>query len=85
VGQRPSAGAGSRQYKKIQGKAKDKRPRVTQPGYIGGINVDFISIGITVVGLIYLGIMELSKEMTIEDYLRHSITTGQTGTGRQVH
>jgi Cdc6-like AAA superfamily ATPase len=46
--------------------------------------VEPLSVGIIISGLIYLGIMELSKEMTLEDYLRHSITTGQTGTGKSV-
>jgi DNA helicase HerA-like ATPase len=46
--------------------------------------VDPLTIGIIITGLIYLGIMEFSKEMTLEDYLRHSITTGQTGTGKSV-
>jgi DNA helicase HerA-like ATPase len=46
--------------------------------------MDLLSIGIVSLGLMYLGIMELSKEMTIEDYMRHTICTGQTGTGKSV-
>jgi Cdc6-like AAA superfamily ATPase len=46
--------------------------------------VDFLSMGITVAGLIYLGIDYLNRDMTLEDYMRHTITTGQTGTGKSV-
>jgi hypothetical protein len=46
--------------------------------------LDFLSIGIMSAGLAYLGISELFKEMTIDDYMRHTITTGQTGTGKSV-
>jgi DNA helicase HerA-like ATPase len=46
--------------------------------------MDILSISITVAGLIYLGIDYLSRDMTIEDYMRHTICTGQTGTGKSV-
>jgi hypothetical protein len=46
--------------------------------------MDILSISIMVAGLIYFGIEYLTKGMTLEDYLRHSITTGQTGVGKSV-
>jgi DNA helicase HerA-like ATPase len=46
--------------------------------------MDFLSIGITAAGLIYLGLDYLIRDMTIDDYMRHTICTGQTGTGKSV-
>lgn len=46
--------------------------------------MDWFSISIILGGLVYWGIDYLNRDMTLEDYLRHSITTGQTGVGKSV-
>lgn len=71
-------------YTQEKPKLRAAQHQIHKALYIGGDQMD-LGLTITIAGIGYYILSELfSGNQTLQDYLRHSITTGQTGTGKSV-